>query len=74
LAIRISNSISLFYHRDLQCLVAFELGVVRFEPEHLGKLSFYLQALDRIAGSRTKTPAAASCFAAPRMMKWLNMP
>ena len=37
----------LFYHRDLQCLVAFELKAVRFEPEHLGKLSFYLEALDR---------------------------
>ena len=37
----------LFYHRDLQCLVAFELKAVRFEPEHLGKLAFYLEALDR---------------------------
>ncbi len=37
----------LFYHRDLQCLVAFELKTVRFEPEHLGKLAFYLEALDR---------------------------
>jgi predicted nuclease of restriction endonuclease-like (RecB) superfamily len=37
----------LFYHRDLQCLVAFELKAVRFEPEHLGKLTFYLEALDR---------------------------
>jgi len=37
----------LFYHRDLQCLVSFELKTGRFEPEHLGKLSFYLEALDR---------------------------
>ena len=37
----------LFYHRDLQCLVAFELKAVRFEPEHMGKLAFYLEALDR---------------------------
>jgi predicted nuclease of restriction endonuclease-like (RecB) superfamily len=37
----------LFYHRDLQCLVAFELKTVAFEPEHLGKLNFYLEALDR---------------------------
>jgi RecB family endonuclease NucS len=37
----------LFYHRDLQCLVAFELKTGRFEPEHLGKLAFYLEALDR---------------------------
>lgn len=37
----------LFFHRGLNCLVAFELKVGRFEPEHLGKLSFYLEALDR---------------------------
>lgn len=37
----------LFYHRDLQCLVLFELKIVDFEPEHLGKLNFYLEALDR---------------------------
>lgn len=37
----------LFYHRGLQCLVAFELKNERFEPEHLGKLNFHLEALDR---------------------------
>jgi predicted nuclease of restriction endonuclease-like (RecB) superfamily len=37
----------LFYNRALNCLVAFELKVVEFEPEHLGKLAFYLEALDR---------------------------
>jgi len=37
----------LFYHRDLQCLVAFELKTAQFEPSHLGQLSFYLEALDR---------------------------
>ncbi len=37
----------LFYHRDLQCLVAFELKTGRFEPEHMGKPAFYLEALDR---------------------------
>jgi len=37
----------LFFHRGLNALVAFELKVGRFEPEHLGKLSFYLEALDR---------------------------
>ncbi len=31
----------------LNSLVAFELKVVEFEPEHLGKLQFYLEALDR---------------------------
>ncbi len=37
----------LFFHRGLNALVAFELKVVEFEPEHLGKLNFYLEALDR---------------------------
>lgn len=37
----------LFYHRDLQCLVAFELKTGKFEPSQLGQLSFYLEALDR---------------------------
>jgi len=37
----------LFFNRTLNCLVAFELKVVEFEPEHLGKLQFYLEALDR---------------------------
>lgn len=37
----------LFYHRDLQCLVAFELKTGKFEPAHVGQLSFYLEALDR---------------------------
>lgn len=37
----------LFYHRDLQCLVLFELKKGDFEPEYLGKLNFYLEALDR---------------------------
>lgn len=37
----------LFYHRGLQCLVAFELKTIDFEPEHLGKINFYLEALDR---------------------------
>jgi len=37
----------LFYHRDLQCLILFELKIQEFEPEFLGKLNFYLEALDR---------------------------
>ncbi|MGA6119149.1 PDDEXK nuclease domain-containing protein [Sphingobacterium anhuiense] len=37
----------LFYHRGVQCLVAFELKADKFKPEHLGQLNFYLEALDR---------------------------
>ena len=37
----------LFFHRGLQALVAFELKIGEFEPEHMGKLAFYLEALYR---------------------------
>jgi predicted nuclease of restriction endonuclease-like (RecB) superfamily len=37
----------LFYHRGLQCLVAFDLKIDEFRPEYLGKMEFYLEALDR---------------------------
>lgn len=37
----------LFFHRGLCCLVAIELKIGEFEPEYLGKLEFYLEALDR---------------------------
>ena len=47
----------LFFHRELNCLVAIELKVGRFEPEYLGKLSFYLEALDRDARKPHENPA-----------------
>ncbi|MDO9048009.1 MAG: PDDEXK nuclease domain-containing protein [Methylobacter sp.] len=37
----------LFFHRGLSALVAFELKIGKFEPEHIGQLNFYLEALDR---------------------------
>lgn len=37
----------LFYHRNLSALVAFELKIGQFKPEHIGQLNFYLEALDR---------------------------
>ncbi|MEM7656679.1 MAG: PDDEXK nuclease domain-containing protein [Bacteroidota bacterium] len=37
----------LLFHRGLQCLVAIELKIEHFRPEHLGQLTFYLEALDR---------------------------
>lgn len=36
-----------FFHRALTCLVAIELKTREFQPEDLGKLDFYLEALDR---------------------------
>lgn len=37
----------LLFHRGLSCLVAFELKIDDFKPEYLGKIKFYLEALDR---------------------------
>ena len=36
----------LLYHRRLKCLVALELKIGEFEPEYVGKMQFYLAALD----------------------------
>jgi predicted nuclease of restriction endonuclease-like (RecB) superfamily len=47
----------LFFHRGLNCLVAVELKVGRFEPEYLGKLNFYLEALDRDERKPHEKPA-----------------
>jgi predicted nuclease of restriction endonuclease-like (RecB) superfamily len=38
----------LLFHRRLKCLVAVELKVGEFEPEFVGKMQFYLAALDDI--------------------------
>ena len=47
----------LLFHRGLNCLVAIELKVGRFEPEYLGKLAFYLEALDRDVRKPHEHPA-----------------
>lgn len=47
----------LFYHRDLQCLVMFELKIEEFKPEFLGKLNFYLEALDRDVKRENENPS-----------------
>jgi predicted nuclease of restriction endonuclease-like (RecB) superfamily len=36
----------LFYHLKLRCYVVVELKAGKFQPEHLGKLSFYMTAVD----------------------------
>ena len=47
----------LFYHRSLQCLVNFELKIKKFKPEFLGKLNFYLEALDRDVKKEHENPS-----------------
>jgi len=47
----------LFYHRDLQCLIAFELKIGKFKPAYLGQLEFYLEALDRDVKKEHENPS-----------------
>ncbi len=47
----------LFYHRGLQCLIAFELKADKFKPDHLGQLNFYLEALDRDVRKINENPS-----------------
>lgn len=47
----------LFFHRGLNCLVDIELKIDRFKPEYLGKLDFYLEALDRDVKKTHENPA-----------------
>ena len=47
----------LFYNRELSCLVAIELKVTDFLPEHLGQMEFYLEALDRDVRKPNENPS-----------------
>ncbi len=47
----------LFFHRELSCLVAFELKIDDFKPEYLGQLNFYLEALDRDVKKSHENPS-----------------
>jgi len=47
----------LFYHRELQCLVAIDLKIDDFKPEYMGKMDFYLEALDRDVKKPQENPS-----------------
>ncbi len=47
----------LFYNRLLQCLVAIDLKIDKFRPEHIGQLEFYLEALDRDVKKAYENPS-----------------
>jgi predicted nuclease of restriction endonuclease-like (RecB) superfamily len=46
----------LFYHTKLKRYIVIELKVTEFEPEFLGKLNFYLTAIDRLVKSDDDKP------------------
>ena len=47
----------LLFHRRLRCLVAIELKVGEFQPEFVGKMQFYLAALDRQVRQTDENPS-----------------
>jgi len=47
----------LFFHRELCCLVPFELKIEEFKPEFVGKINFYLEALDRDVRKSHENPS-----------------
>jgi predicted nuclease of restriction endonuclease-like (RecB) superfamily len=47
----------LLYHRRLKCMVAVELKIGKFLPEHVGKMQFYLAALDNTVREKGENPS-----------------
>jgi len=47
----------LLYHRHLKCLIAVELKVGKFLPEYVGKMQFYLAALDDLVRLDGENPS-----------------
>ncbi len=47
----------LFFNRSLRALVAFELKTGKFKPEYLGKMNFYLSALDEYIKQKHENPS-----------------
>lgn len=47
----------LLYHRVLRCLVAVELKIGEFKPEHVGKMQFYLSVLDAQVRMNEENPS-----------------
>lgn len=47
----------LLFHRRLRCMVALELKVGEFQPEYVGKMQFYLTALDRQVRQGDENPS-----------------
>jgi len=56
----------LFFHRGLQCLVAFELKIGRFKPEYISKMDFYLEALDRQKKKEHENPSVGMILCASK--------
>lgn len=56
----------LFYNRALKCLVAVELKLGAFKPEHVGQINFYLETLDRNVRKPDENPSVGIILCASK--------
>jgi predicted nuclease of restriction endonuclease-like (RecB) superfamily len=63
----------LFYHVRLHRYFVFELKVGAFQPEHAGKLSFYLAAVNRTMSTSVEGPSIGFSCARAGAVLWWNL-
>jgi hypothetical protein len=47
----------LFYHLKMHCYVVIDLKMGEFEPEHAGKMNYYLSAVDKLLKTDEDKPS-----------------
>jgi predicted nuclease of restriction endonuclease-like (RecB) superfamily len=47
----------LFYHLKMHCYVVIDLKMSEFEPEHAGKMNYYLSAVDKLIKTNEDNPS-----------------
>ena len=47
----------LFYHLKMHCYVVIDLKMGEFEPEHAGKMNYYLSAVDKLLKTELDNPS-----------------
>lgn len=47
----------LFYHIKMHCYVVIDIKMGEFEPEHAGKMNFYLSAIDNLLKTERENPS-----------------
>lgn len=58
---------SAYYERSmLYCLVPIELKIGKFNPEHIGQINFYLEALDRTVKKPNENPSVGVVLCASK--------
>ena len=64
----------LFYHVKLHCYVVVELKTVKFKPEFIGQLNFYVSAVDGILKSASDNATIGLLICKSKLRRLSNMP